>query len=68
MVQNLGGGPEAEDFNGTVAQDDEQQAPDESPMSDGLELKLGRLVVGEGKSRYVASNLWASLSEQVRYP
>ena len=32
----------------------------------GLEKEMGRLVVGEGRSRYVSNSFWAGLTEEVR--
>lgn len=32
----------------------------------GLENEMGRLLVGEGKSRYVSNTFWASMAEEVR--
>jgi hypothetical protein len=32
----------------------------------GLEKEMGRLFVGDGRSRYVSNNFWASLTSQVR--
>jgi len=32
----------------------------------GLEHKFGRLVVEEGRSRYINASFWASLSDEVR--
>lgn len=34
----------------------------------GLETEFGRLAIGEGRSRYVTSNFWASLNDEVRSP
>lgn len=33
---------------------------------EGLETRFGRLVVDEGRSRYINSSFWASLSTEVR--
>jgi hypothetical protein len=35
------------------------------PHNTGLEDRFGRLVVGDGKSRYINPSFWASLSNQV---
>lgn len=35
---------------------------------DDLETGVGRLLVSDGKSRYIGPNFWASLSEEVGYP
>lgn len=35
--------------------------------ADGLETEFGRLAIGEGRSRYITSNFWASLNEEVRH-
>jgi len=31
----------------------------------GLEKEMGRLVVGDGRSRYVSNSFWASLTSEV---
>ena len=35
------------------------------PVDTGLENRFGRLVVGDGKSRYINPSFWASLSHEV---
>jgi hypothetical protein len=35
------------------------------PQVNGLEGRFGRLVVGDGKSRYINPSFWASLSNEV---
>lgn len=57
--QHRAGGPKAEGEHGK-----ETSTTD----STRLEQAFGRLLVDEGKSRYVASSVWAGLSEQVRWP
>ncbi|KAI9784204.1 MAG: hypothetical protein M1816_001026 [Peltula sp. TS41687] len=70
MVQDLGKDTtEQERSNGNGVHKEEKRAGDNfeeiTGQTDGLDQEFGRLVVGEGKSRYVASGLWASISEQV---
>lgn len=40
----------------------EQKAPTDTA---GLEKEMGRLVVGDGRSRYVSNSFWASLTSEV---
>ncbi|KAI9802452.1 MAG: hypothetical protein M1825_002837 [Sarcosagium campestre] len=35
------------------------------PLTNNLDRRIGRLVIDEGKSRYVSSAFWANLSEEV---
>ena len=69
-MQELGKVPDQERPNGNAAHKGENKIRDDfeeiNGQTNGLDQRFGRLVIGEGKSRYVASGFWASLSEQVR--
>ena len=43
----------------------ERDGKPKPPVDTGLENRFGRLVVGEGKSRYINPSFWASLSHEV---
>jgi hypothetical protein len=34
---------------------------------EGLETRFGRLVVDQGRSRYINNSFWASLNNEVRH-
>jgi len=44
---------------------DAKEGKDTSKGSTGLESRFGRLVVDEGRSRYINPSFWASLSTEV---
>lgn len=49
-----------------IADTQPQRSPDEpSNSSAAVEHEFGRLAIGQGRSRYVASHSWASIKDQV---
>lgn len=68
-MQELGTGPDQGQAKESTASNEENNIREwlekTTGQSNELDQEFGRLVVGEGKTRYVANSLWASLSEQV---
>ncbi|MCJ1293134.1 hypothetical protein MMC34_004687 [Xylographa carneopallida] len=79
VVQSLGKGADGEDLVSEENRHEESEEPlyelgqppgckkrdKNSDTTSGLEKEMGRLFVGDGKSRYVSNSFWANLTTEV---